>query len=87
MGRVRLESTYCAVDNHCRTTFRAYKQPAAQSQAVKGFEFDISTLLLRGHDDIKTYKECNLALRTLRQEQFVYSLPEQNVGFRPRTIA
>jgi hypothetical protein len=70
MGRVRLGLTYCAVDNHCRTTLRAHEQPAAQSQAIKGFEFDVFTLLLCGHDDIKTYKECSLALKILGREQF-----------------
>jgi len=49
--------TYCTIDNHCRTTFRPYKEPAAQSQAIKCLELDISTLLLCGHVDFEFEKD------------------------------
>lgn len=48
--------TYCAIDNHCRAIFGPYKEPAAQSQAIKSFELDIFTLLLCGHVDLKFYQ-------------------------------
>lgn len=52
---------YCTVDDHCRATLGAHKQPAAQIQAICGLKLDI--FALPGHDDVATYKEFDFAVQ------------------------